>query len=110
MTSQGDRDFDALLVTAEGAEPGDVDTIPAHDGAAAARAPRQMLRLDAWWGRVLATPARRRAWAWGGPLLVTLLAAALRLWDLGRPGSLVFDETYYVKDAWSLWNLGHEPS
>jgi len=75
---------------------------PAHAAAVPAT------RLDAWWGRVLRTPGRRRAWAVGGPLAVTLLAALLRLWHLNRPGTLVFDETYYVKDAWSLWNLGYE--
>lgn len=32
----------------------------------------------------------------------------LRLWNLGYPQKLVFDETYYVKDAWSLWNTGAE--
>jgi dolichyl-phosphate-mannose-protein mannosyltransferase len=30
---------------------------------------------------------------------VTLLAAALRLWRLGVPSALMFDETYYAKDA-----------
>jgi len=40
--------------------------------------------------------------------LVTLLAGFLRFWNLGYPHKLVFDETYYVKDAWSLWNLGYE--
>ena len=34
-------------------------------------------------------------------------AAILRLWDLAHPHALVFDETYYVKDAWSQWNLGY---
>lgn len=38
----------------------------------------------------------------------TALAAAIRLSDLDRARSLVFDETYYVKDAWSLWTLGYE--
>lgn len=37
-----------------------------------------------------------------------MLAAALRLPALGRPHSLVFDETYYVKDAWTLLRLGYE--
>ncbi|KGM11056.1 dolichyl-phosphate-mannose--protein mannosyltransferase [Cellulomonas carbonis] len=40
--------------------------------------------------------------------LVGALAAALRLPGLDRPGVLVFDETYYVKDAWSLVSLGYE--
>ncbi len=65
-------------------------------------------RLDDWWGRVLSTPGRRRLWAWGGPIAVTLLAAVLRLWNLGQPHSLVFDETYYVKDSWTLLHLGYE--
>lgn len=38
----------------------------------------------------------------------TLLAAATRLSDLSRAPTLIFDETYYVKDAWSLWKLGYE--
>ncbi len=41
-------------------------------------------------------------------MLVTVLAALPRLIALGRPPELAFDETYYVKDAWSLWNLGYE--
>ena len=35
-------------------------------------------------------------------------SAVLRLWNLGSPHSLVFDETYYVKDAWTLLHLGYE--
>ena len=58
---------------------------------------------------MLSTPARQRAWDWGGPLAVTVLAAVLRLWNLGSPHSLVFDETYYVKDAWTrCMHLGYE--
>ncbi|MGO2655778.1 MAG: dolichyl-phosphate-mannose--protein mannosyltransferase [Pseudoclavibacter sp.] len=43
-----------------------------------------------------------------GPAAVTLLAAVLRLWNLGWPNTLVFDETYYVKDAWTLGARGNE--
>ena len=39
---------------------------------------------------------------------MVLLAAGLRLWNLGLPHKLVFDETFYVKDAWSLFNNGYE--
>jgi dolichyl-phosphate-mannose--protein O-mannosyl transferase len=67
-------------------------------------------RLDDWWARVVSTPARQRLWRWGGPIAVTVLAAILRLVDLGHPHSLVFDETFYVKDGWSTWNLGYEAS
>ncbi len=67
-----------------------------------------LTRLDAWWAHTLRTPGRLRLWYWGGPIAVTLLAAVLRLWNLGQPHSLVFDETYYVKDAWTTLHLGHE--
>ena len=43
-----------------------------------------------------------------GAWLILALAAVLRLWNLGYPSKLVFDETYYVKDAWTLWNTGSE--
>ncbi|KGM13967.1 dolichyl-phosphate-mannose--protein mannosyltransferase [Cellulomonas bogoriensis] len=49
-----------------------------------------------------------RADGWLLALAVTTLAAVLRLVHLGRPQTLVFDETYYVKDAWTLLNLGYE--
>ncbi|WTN46390.1 phospholipid carrier-dependent glycosyltransferase [Streptomyces sp. NBC_00631] len=49
-----------------------------------------------------------KAMEWLGPLLVTALAGALRFWRLGRPRDLVFDETYYAKDAWALLHLGYE--
>jgi dolichyl-phosphate-mannose--protein O-mannosyl transferase len=45
---------------------------------------------------------------WIGPLAVTAVAAALRLVNLGRPDEIVFDETYYVKDALSLLRFGYE--
>jgi len=62
-------------------------------------------RITGW---VAAERSRRRTARWLAPTLVTLLAAALRLTNLGHPHEIMFDETYYVKDAWSLWNLGYE--
>lgn len=58
--------------------------------------------------RVLADEKSRRRFNLGAPWLVIALAAFLRLWNLGYPKKLVFDETYYVKDAWTLWNTGAE--
>ncbi|MFJ3795467.1 dolichyl-phosphate-mannose--protein mannosyltransferase [Streptomyces sp. NPDC090088] len=49
-----------------------------------------------------------RATAWLGPLLVAAVAGAIRFWRLGRPRAIVFDETYYAKDAWALLHLGYE--
>ncbi len=45
---------------------------------------------------------------WLGPLLVAIYAGVLRFWQLGRPDTLIFDETYYVKQAWSLLEFGTE--
>ncbi|ROQ68408.1 dolichyl-phosphate-mannose-protein mannosyltransferase [Streptomyces sp. 840.1] len=46
--------------------------------------------------------------AWGGPLLVALVAGVLRFWNLGSPHAVIFDETYYAKDSWALVNQGYE--
>lgn len=43
-----------------------------------------------------------------GVLPILAIAALTRLWNLGNPASLVFDETYYVKDSFTLWQAGHE--
>jgi len=64
--------------------------------------------IDRWWesrsSRVQSTLR------WGTPALVVGIAAVTRLVGLGHPDSLVFDETFYVKDAWTLTNLGYEAS
>lgn len=58
----------------------------------------------------MADPRLRLLWHRGAPALVVLVAAVLRLQSLGSPAQLVFDETYYVKDAWTLAHLGYEGS
>ena len=40
--------------------------------------------------------------------LILLIASISRLWNLHLPKDLVFDETYYVKDSYTLWRFGHE--
>ena len=45
---------------------------------------------------------------WLGPVIATVLAALLRLPNLGRPHALVFDETYYAKDSLSTLYYGTE--
>jgi dolichyl-phosphate-mannose-protein mannosyltransferase len=66
-------------------------------------------------GRVAALRARLvtpmpddRLWGWIGPLLVTAFAAFLRFNRLSVPNAIVFDETYYAKDAWSILRHGVE--
>ncbi|GAB2456069.1 dolichyl-phosphate-mannose--protein mannosyltransferase [Xylanimonas ulmi] len=56
----------------------------------------------------LGTARHDRLVSWVGTAVIVLLAAVTRLVNLGRPHALVFDETYYVKDAFTLWRLGFE--
>ncbi|MFJ9702625.1 dolichyl-phosphate-mannose--protein mannosyltransferase [Streptomyces fradiae] len=57
-----------------------------------------------------AAAALARLAPWGGPLLVALVAGVLRFWNLGSPHAVIFDETYYAKDAWALIHNGYEGS
>ena len=63
-------------------------------------------RLDDWWQS--RAPRVRRVLRWAAPAFVVVIAAVTRLINLGSPHTLVFDETFYVKDAWTLVNLGYE--
>ena len=82
-----------------------------QDGAAPAprtlEALRERLGLDPsdW---VLARSVR--IYGWVMTALVTALAAVTRLANLSHPHRLMFDETYYVKDAYSIWIKGYEAS
>lgn len=60
--------------------------------------------LDRWrdW------PALQRTLYWAIPLVTAVIAGLLRFTDLSRPHSLIFDETYYVKDAYSYLQFGYE--
>jgi len=67
-------------------------------------------RLDDAWQRLMQRPWALQAWTWGGPALVMVVAILTRLVGLAHPHELVFDETYYVKDAYTLSHLGYEGS
>src|SRR5229473_2677570 len=47
-------------------------------------------------------------WGWAGPLLVTLFGGFLRFYRLSDPRAVVFDETYYVPDAYGILKHGVE--
>jgi dolichyl-phosphate-mannose--protein O-mannosyl transferase len=47
-------------------------------------------------------------WGWGGPLAVTGFAAIARFARLSVPHAVNYDETDYVKDAWSILQHGVE--
>ncbi len=44
---------------------------------------------------------------WSASIGIALLAFVLRIWRVGTPNELSFDETYYAKDAWSLLHHGY---
>ncbi|NVK79089.1 dolichyl-phosphate-mannose--protein mannosyltransferase [Streptomyces morookaense] len=64
------------------------------------------------WAALGAGPRRAhrlaRSTGWAAPLAVALLAGLTRFWNLGSPNAVIFDETYYAKDAWALWKYGYE--
>ena len=67
-----------------------------------------MTRTDELRSRLLGTRPTDRLWGWLGPGLIALVGGVLRFWNLDRPHALVFDETYYVKQAYSLLHFGVE--
>ncbi len=59
-------------------------------------------------GRPLGVTRRERVLGWLLPLAVAAVGGFLRFWHLGQPHQLVFDETYYVKEAYSMLKVGYE--
>ena len=49
--------------------------------------------------RLRVEPLSDRLTGWVVTLGITAVAFALRVYRLGSPNSLIFDETYYAKDA-----------
>ncbi|MGO1192792.1 MAG: dolichyl-phosphate-mannose--protein mannosyltransferase [Nesterenkonia sp.] len=47
-------------------------------------------------------------WGWVVPGLIAAFAAVLRFSGIGNPHKLIFDETYYAKDAYALLQVGYE--
>lgn len=55
-------------------------------------------------------PPADRLIGWVTTLVITLVAFGLRFWNLGFPKAIMFDETFYAKDAYTLWHYGYEAS
>ncbi|WP_235998015.1 dolichyl-phosphate-mannose--protein mannosyltransferase [Aestuariimicrobium ganziense] len=53
-------------------------------------------------------PPNDRWLSWAVTLGITAFAFVLRMISVDYPKNLVFDETYYPKDAWGLLNYGYE--
>lgn len=60
-----------------------------------------------WPARISPRSWPERAWGWIGPIGVAVLAFVLRVWNVRKPRILMFDETYYAKDSWSLLQHGY---
>src|SRR5579862_9703825 len=71
-------------------------------------ASEQASRLSALRARLGTPMPDDRLWGWLGPGLVTAFGAWLRFDRLQVPRAVVFDETYYAKDAWSILQHGVE--
>ena len=70
--------------------------------------PAQPTRTEVLRAR-LRSPMPNDGWlGWAVPGIIAVLGGILRFLNLGRPHKLVFDETYYVKDGWSLIRYGVE--
>ncbi len=70
--------------------------------------PRRRVREAALRAHLVGRRPTDHLWGWLGPALVAVVAGVLRFWRLGDPHQLVFDETYYVKQAWSYLGTGVE--
>ncbi|MBB1513759.1 phospholipid carrier-dependent glycosyltransferase [Tessaracoccus sp. MC1627] len=54
-------------------------------------------------------PSPASSWLdWWGPVVAMLVGGLVRVWNVGTPASLVFDESYYVKQAYSMTQYGVE--
>ena len=53
---------------------------------------------------------RDRTMGWVVTTVITVIAFAIRFVNLAYPNKLIFDETYYAKDAWTLLHFGYEKS
>lgn len=58
--------------------------------------------------KLIGTLSRSRLFYPVGILAITLLGALIRFGNLASPQKLIFDETYYVKDAFTLGLFGSE--
>jgi hypothetical protein len=65
-------------------------------------------RIAATGDRLMSPMPDGRIWGWVGPLVVTAFAAILRFSRLSVPHAVNYDETDYIKDAWSILRHGVE--
>ena len=49
-----------------------------------------------------------RLMGWVVTLVITGLAFFIRWYHIGQPAEIMFDETYYAKQGWSVLQFGYE--
>lgn len=105
----------AIDADAQLADDTDADALPADAPAASHRAWPRLRR--AVYRDELSTierlrdgqaALRDRLAGWAVTLTITAIAFVIRIVNIAYPNKLVFDETYYPKDAWTLWKFGYE--
>ncbi|WIV45643.1 dolichyl-phosphate-mannose--protein mannosyltransferase [Glutamicibacter nicotianae] len=72
------------------------------------RSARQAFTFESLKQRLLPVVAPGGPLMWIVPLVVTAIAGLLRMVNLAHPHLLIFDETYYVKDAFAMLQSGYE--
>jgi dolichyl-phosphate-mannose-protein mannosyltransferase len=82
------------------------DVAPARSGAG--QTANAAERIAALRDRLISPMPDDRLWGWIWPLIITAFAAFLRFDRLSVPNAIIFDETYYAKDAWSILQHGVE--
>ena len=106
---QGGAAPSGASASSSGAQAGTAATAGTAAPALESPQPRTREQLRAVLGLPSRLPSRvvtRNGWI--ATVVTTLIAAFTRLWNLGSPHEIMFDETYYVKDAYSIWHLGYE--
>ncbi|HEY2518903.1 MAG TPA: phospholipid carrier-dependent glycosyltransferase [Streptosporangiaceae bacterium] len=96
-----------MAATEAGAEAG-ASAPETPDEAETRPAGRSTDRSKALRDRLVPALPSDRLWGWIGTLLVTAFGGYLRFDRLRVPRTLIFDETYYAKDAWSYLQYGVE--
>lgn len=76
-----------------------------HTAPTGSRAPRTTSELAE---RLYPAMPLDRMAGWWVTIGITIFGGLLRFWDLAQPRAIVFDETYYMKDAFSLLRWGYE--
>ena len=100
-----------MTATAAGRPPLDPDdggSVDNEPGGAGSGGNSTAERIAVLCSRLMTPMPDDRLWGWIGPLLVTAFAAFLRFSRLAIPDSVIFDETYYIKDSWSILQHGVE--